>query len=192
MPPLQQLQQRNWLLHWSLFIFFNHSGGREALIDMYLQPQYAPSFVDFRRRKEYSMSVRYMSTIQTSCPHILRYLVAAVLTNRKRSKSLTNELVKLISQEVYQYQDPITEFITCLYVDFDFDRTQEVLKRCEEVYFCIFVGYTSVCSLVYRCWPTISSSCQWQMNSWTRRDWPCLRRTAKSTPRSTSQPFRPN
>lgn len=77
-----------------------------------------------------------MSTIQTSCPHILRYLVAAVLTNRKRSKGLTNELVKLISQEVYQYQDPITEFITCLYVDFDFDRTQEVLKRCEEVISC--------------------------------------------------------
>jgi translation initiation factor 3 subunit E len=22
--PLQQLQQRTWLIHWSLFVFFNH------------------------------------------------------------------------------------------------------------------------------------------------------------------------
>lgn len=27
-PPLEQLQQRSWLLHWSLFIFFNHANGR--------------------------------------------------------------------------------------------------------------------------------------------------------------------
>ncbi|CAM9183016.1 unnamed protein product [Ectocarpus sp. 8 AP-2014] len=27
-PPLQQLQQRSWLLHWSLFVFFNHANGR--------------------------------------------------------------------------------------------------------------------------------------------------------------------
>lgn len=27
-PPLEQLQQRSWLLHWSLFVFFNHANGR--------------------------------------------------------------------------------------------------------------------------------------------------------------------
>lgn len=28
--PLEQLQQRSWLLHWSLFVFFNHANGRSA------------------------------------------------------------------------------------------------------------------------------------------------------------------
>lgn len=29
-PPLEQLQQRSWLLHWSLFVFFNHANGRSV------------------------------------------------------------------------------------------------------------------------------------------------------------------
>lgn len=30
--PLEQLQQRSWLLHWSLFVFFNHANGRCVLL----------------------------------------------------------------------------------------------------------------------------------------------------------------
>ena len=38
--PLQALQQRTWLIHWSLFVFFNHPKGRDLVIDMFLyQPQ---------------------------------------------------------------------------------------------------------------------------------------------------------
>ena len=35
--PLNQLQQRMWLLHWSLFVFFNHENGRNAIIDLFFQ-----------------------------------------------------------------------------------------------------------------------------------------------------------
>lgn len=35
--PLSQLQQRTWLLHWSLFVFFNHENGNNLLIDMFFQ-----------------------------------------------------------------------------------------------------------------------------------------------------------
>ena len=35
--PLMQLQQRTWLMHWSLFIFFNHENGLNALIDLFMQ-----------------------------------------------------------------------------------------------------------------------------------------------------------
>ncbi|KAF9623625.1 hypothetical protein IFM89_003552 [Coptis chinensis] len=34
--PLNQLQSRIWLMHWSLFIFFNHEGGRNGIIDLFL------------------------------------------------------------------------------------------------------------------------------------------------------------
>merc|ERR1719509_288390 len=56
---LQTLQQRTWLIHWSLFVFFNHPKGKDLII--------------------------------------------------------------VIQEESYPYQDPITSFIEDLYVNFDFD-----------------------------------------------------------------------
>merc|ERR1712136_469013 len=112
--PLQALQQRAWLIHWSLFVFFNHPKGRDHIIDLFLfQPQ-------------------YLNTIQTMRPHILRYLTTAVITNKRR-KNVIKDLVKVIQQESYTYKDPITEFIECLYVSFDFDAAQTKLRECETV-----------------------------------------------------------
>ncbi|KAI8377772.1 eIF3 subunit 6 N terminal domain-containing protein [Radiomyces spectabilis] len=110
---LQQLQQRSWLIHWSLFIFFNHPKGRDAIVDMFLLPQ-------------------YINTIQTSCPWILRYLATAVITNKRR-KNQMKEVVKVIEQESYEYRDPITEFIEALFIRFDFDDAQKKLKECKDV-----------------------------------------------------------
>ena len=36
-PILEQLQQRCWLMHWSLYIFFNHDNGRNQIIDLFFQ-----------------------------------------------------------------------------------------------------------------------------------------------------------
>merc|ERR1719233_1467027 len=112
--PLQALQQRAWLIHWSLFVFFNHPKGRDHIIDLFLyQPQ-------------------YLNAIQTMCPHILRYLTTAVITNKRR-KQILKDLVRVIQQESYTYRDPITEFLECLYVNFDFDGAQKKLIECETV-----------------------------------------------------------
>lgn len=113
-PPLQQLQQRTWLIHWSLFVFFFHPDGLDEIIDLFL---YAPE---------------YSNTIQTVCPHILRYLTTAVITNKRR-RNVLKDLVKVIQQESYKYRDPITEFLECLYVNFDFDTAQQKLRQCESV-----------------------------------------------------------
>merc|ERR1719447_1525943 len=75
---------------------------------------------------------QYLNTIQTMCPHILRYLTTAVITNKRR-KNVIKDLVKVIQQESYTYKDPITEFIECLYVSFDFDAAQTKLRECETV-----------------------------------------------------------
>ncbi|KAG1712144.1 Eukaryotic translation initiation factor 3 subunit E [Nymphon striatum] len=111
---LDSLQQRTWLIHWSLFVFFNHAKGRDHIIDMFL---YQP---------------RYLNAIQTICPHILRYLATAVITN-KNKRSVLKDLIKVIQQESYTYRDPVTEFIECLYVNFDFDGAQQKLRDCETV-----------------------------------------------------------
>lgn len=36
-PVAKQLQQKAWLMHWSLFVFFNHDNGMNALIDLFMQ-----------------------------------------------------------------------------------------------------------------------------------------------------------
>lgn len=36
-------------------------------------------------------------------------------------------------KESYTYKDPITEFVECLYVNFDFDSAQKKLRECESV-----------------------------------------------------------
>merc|ERR1712071_383764 len=51
---------------------------------------------------------------------------------RKRRQVL-KDLVKVIQQESYTYKDPITEFVECLYVNFDFDSAQKKLRECEAV-----------------------------------------------------------
>merc|ERR1719187_415099 len=115
--PLQALQQRAWLIHWSLFVFFNHPKGRDNIIELFLyQPQ-------------------YLNAIQTMCPHILRYLTTAVITNKdvRKRRQVLKDLVKVIQQESYTYKDPITEFVECLYVNFDFDSAQKKLRECESV-----------------------------------------------------------
>jgi hypothetical protein len=58
---LSALQQRTWLLHWSLFVYWNDSsskGGLEQLVDLF-------------------QSEKYRQAITTNAPHLLRYLTAA-------------------------------------------------------------------------------------------------------------------
>jgi len=114
--PLEQLQYRSWLVHWSLFVFFFHPNterGRNGIVDLLFNE-------------------RYLCAVQTNCPHMLRYLTAAVICNKRR-RSMLKDLVKVIQQERYTYSDPVTKFIECLYVDFDFDTAQQKLGECDKV-----------------------------------------------------------
>jgi len=123
---LQTLQQRTWLIHWSLFVFFNHPKGRDLIIELFLYQK------------------QYLNAIQTTCPWILRYLSTAVITNKSRDhgalqhldtnrRNVMKDLIKVIGEESYTYQDPITSFIEDLYVNFDFDGAQQKLRDCETV-----------------------------------------------------------
>ncbi|KAI5361185.1 putative proteasome component (PCI) domain, eukaryotic translation initiation factor 3 subunit E [Septoria linicola] len=123
--PLAQLQHRTWLIHWSLFPFFNHEPAREQLTELFFSPA-------------------YINSIQTSCPWILRYLAAAVVTNRNRPGSKNNynygnyqkqlkDLVRIVRQEQYEYNDPVTTFVKALYVDFDFEEAQKRLSEAHQI-----------------------------------------------------------
>ncbi|PNS21423.1 hypothetical protein CAC42_1202 [Sphaceloma murrayae] len=121
--PLAQLEQRTWLIHWSLFPFFNDEKCRDSLTELFFSPT-------------------FINTIQTSCPWILRYLTAAVITNRNRPigrnststyQKQLKDLIRIVRQEGYEYSDPVTGFVKALYVDFDFEEAQKRLMEADEI-----------------------------------------------------------
>ena len=118
--PLAQLQHRTWLIHWCLFPFFNYEPARDIICELFFTPA-------------------FINTIQTNCPWVLRYLTAAVITNRSRSRNngqyhkQLKDLVRVVRQEGYEYHDPLTDFIKALYIDFDFEEAQKKLTEAEEV-----------------------------------------------------------
>ncbi|EIW83824.1 eukaryotic translation initiation factor 3 subunit 6 [Coniophora puteana RWD-64-598 SS2] len=120
---LAQLHSRTWLVHWALFVYFNHPSGRTLLLDTFLVPT-------------------YLNTIQTACPWVLRYLAAGAVLARKaaatggapaRVRHALKEVVRVIQTEEYQYQDPVTDFLRELYVNFDFEAAQKALLAAERV-----------------------------------------------------------
>lgn len=115
---LTELNNRTWLIHWSLFIFFNIEGGIEKLIDMFFSSQ-------------------YMSTIQSSCPWVLRYLIFAVVVSGVTQSPVLHQrklrdLVRVVNQEVYEYSDDFFNFITTLYVDYDLEHVASKLEAAEK------------------------------------------------------------
>lgn len=118
--PLAQLQHRTWLIHWTLFPFFNYEAARDTITELFFSPA-------------------FINTIQTNCPWILRYLSAAVITNRNRTRNTgqyqkqLKDLIRVVRQEGYEYSDPVTSFIKALYIDFDFEEAQKTLLLADEV-----------------------------------------------------------
>lgn len=129
MTALEALKQRTWLLHWSLFVFWNDgSKGLENMVALF-------------------STERYLQAVTTNAPHLLRYLSAAVLLVKRRvanssssanatgtsveARRLIKDLVKIMNH--CEYSDPIVEFVDCLCVKFDFEMAQQKLAECEQV-----------------------------------------------------------
>merc|ERR1719284_1794830 len=80
---LQTLQQRTWLIHWSLFVFFNHPKGRDLIIELFLYQK------------------QYLNAIQTTCPWILRYLATAVITNKSTRRNVMKDPITSFIEDLY-------------------------------------------------------------------------------------------
>lgn len=59
-----------------------------------------------------SLLFRYLNAIQTMCPHILRYLTTAVITNKdvRKRRQVLKDLVKVIQQVS-------THLFICIFLD---------------------------------------------------------------------------
>eukprot|EP01091_Cochliopodium_minus_P017209 TRINITY_DN667_c0_g1_i1.p1 TRINITY_DN667_c0_g1~~TRINITY_DN667_c0_g1_i1.p1 ORF type:complete len:410 (+),score=119.27 TRINITY_DN667_c0_g1_i1:136-1365(+) len=110
--PLELTKLRAWLIHWSLFIFFSASKGILDFLNLFMEG-------------------KYLNSVQTLAPHLIRYYaVAAILTSKR--KGMVAGISNLIKQERYIYSDPFTEFIFELYVNNDFTAAQNHLSKVDE------------------------------------------------------------
>jgi translation initiation factor 3 subunit E len=110
---LEQLKQRTWLIHWSLFIYCNVPKGQSMLVD-------------------FLMTDKILNAVQTTSPHILRYLAAAAISSGARN-NVVRSIVSILRQEAGNHSDPITEFLVSMYQDFDFDTASDKLKRAQQL-----------------------------------------------------------
>lgn len=77
---------------------------------------------------------RFLNAIQTNAQHLVRYLAVAAVVNKRR-RNVMKDLMRLIEQESYQVSDPVTDFLQCLFTNYDFDGAQQKLQECEQVRF---------------------------------------------------------
>ena len=119
---IDQLKLRNWLIHNSLFIFFNENDLKKQSINGNINLQ-------LLNMNEIFLSSSYISTIEASCPWILRYIISSVLYTKdfKRLK----DIIKAVEIENYEYNDPFTNLIQNLFIDFKFNKLNEILNNIE-------------------------------------------------------------
>jgi translation initiation factor 3 subunit E len=113
---LEQLQLRGWLLHWSLFVFFNSPEGRQQIVDF---------FTDKKNK----------NVIELLCPWLTRYVCAAAVANKQRGKHVLKTLAATIELVKYEYRDPVTDFVASIQAqtDFNLERALDDLASCDRL-----------------------------------------------------------
>lgn len=120
---LVTVRTRNWMLHWSLFVYFK---GGESLSGKFLDIVF-----DTNLRFAYR-AFNNLHTIETSSQHLLRYVVAACLMNRNKRSSLFHAL-KIVRACSLEYTDAFTQFLEALTGNADFDRAFALVEQLTEV-----------------------------------------------------------
>lgn len=120
--PQEILEERVFLLHWGLFLYFSDPSSDQNL------------FAELCLNLNTNNKDDYISALQTCSPWLLRYLTCAVMMESKRYRTAhLKELAKVLKIEQDKYSDPITEFISSLIITVDFDKSQDTLAECESV-----------------------------------------------------------
>jgi len=120
MSKTELVTQKAWLLHWAIWVIFKSEKGSQKEMKL----------------EDLVLVEKNLSVMSIACPHLFRY-VAACLILHKRLKHMVKDTVAIINYECSEanaaYKDPITKFITALYIDMDFDEAQKQLKKCKQV-----------------------------------------------------------
>ena len=144
--PTIGLQQRTWFLHWSLFVYFNHEQGREKLVEAWMSQTSLPATTGRDGRDQQNYLTAYLPALQANAPHLLRYLIAAVILSRAavfkgnaylgslaristREQMGTAILLTIKQEPAIATSDPLVGFVKALFVDLDFPAASKFLQE---------------------------------------------------------------
>ena len=111
---VDQLKQRAWLLHWALFVHINQRDGVDALADFFSEKV-------------------YLQTVENLCPWLLRYYAAFVVLSPSRRRVLLRDVLNEVQNMAYLYSDPMTQFLSVVFTEFDFNEAQKKLIECQSL-----------------------------------------------------------
>eukprot|EP01028_Stygiella_incarcerata_P013174 TRINITY_DN81590_c0_g1_i1.p1 TRINITY_DN81590_c0_g1~~TRINITY_DN81590_c0_g1_i1.p1 ORF type:complete len:477 (-),score=116.74 TRINITY_DN81590_c0_g1_i1:280-1587(-) len=110
------LNQRVWLAHWALFVFFRN-------------PEMTETYTEFLVQNS-----RLLEAMTEATPYLLRYFVAGALLNRHPRKRLSlKDVGTVLEANKGRYDDPITKFFRALKLDFDFEEAGKQLRVCRSI-----------------------------------------------------------
>jgi translation initiation factor 3 subunit E len=110
---------RSWLLHWALFVYFKASC-----------PDLA-KFLDVVYDKGLNI---YQRVIETTAPHMARYVsAAALLLSRDQKKRFALRYTANTVKNLHEYRDALTEFIYFVAGTHDLQRACDLLGRIGEL-----------------------------------------------------------
>jgi translation initiation factor 3 subunit E len=110
-----------WLLHWSLFYYFQKADPAALLEHVFTI-----------ERADRDKTFLYTNVIQSAAPHLLRYVAAAAVLNKKK-KSQIRRTQRIVEQDAYSYSDALTQFIDELCNKSNFEKATALLPECEAV-----------------------------------------------------------
>jgi len=111
----EEVASRLWLLHWSLFIIFkcDKPGQFTKLVDMFL-------------------SDKHLQIILISAPWLIRYVsYIAIVTKRLRPQM--KDIAAYIDTNNENFNDPMSNFLKCVYIDMDFEVAKQCLAQCQTI-----------------------------------------------------------
>lgn len=95
--------------------FFNVAEGKKKLINLFCQD-------------------RYLEVIQTDAPHLLRYLGIAFVFDKSTSAEFVKFRTRVLEKNLSD-QEPVCEFLACIYVYKDMAAARAKLGECAKVIF---------------------------------------------------------
>lgn len=132
------VQNRSWFVTWLLFLASRSTPARTMFVE-FLNSGYNVGFTSGGNPNE-----RFLNAIISSAPHLFRYLIAfTVMSIRQnpaqqqsqntpayliRRPNQLKELVRVLTNEQKNLNDPFVDFLLALYVDFDFNAAVKALN----------------------------------------------------------------
>ena len=123
---VKEVEQRRWMLHWSLFVLFSRPKPQDELFDLFFSMREARS--EQRTRKN-----DYLAIAQTVSPWLLRYVSYAAVINFKNIGKRLKQFVNVLKVEEESYSGPMTRLFTALFDKCDIDAALDAVREAADV-----------------------------------------------------------